>query len=161
MAIAPRCGPPVGLAGIEVTYRAQELHGIVCYGAIGVGATKMKTTRPPFDSYFRRTIWCSTPKRFIASANGFRVGAGQRMRPPAGASAGRSPAEYSAAVAGDGYNIGTRILRRNQPRACAPNEPMFHLSPEFVLPPGQQQVAAGKWPLMGERAPASTCFHGS
>jgi hypothetical protein len=34
--------PPLGLAGIEVTDRAKERDGTVCYGAIGVGGTKMK-----------------------------------------------------------------------------------------------------------------------
>lgn len=32
---------------------------------------------------------------------------------------------------------------------------MPHISPAIALPPGQQLVAAGKWPLMGERAPAA------
>ena len=34
--------PPVGLEGVEVTDKAKERDGIVCYGAIGVGGTKMK-----------------------------------------------------------------------------------------------------------------------
>jgi len=34
--------PPLGLAGIEVTDRAKDRDGIICYGAIGVGGTKMK-----------------------------------------------------------------------------------------------------------------------
>ncbi|HUE13924.1 MAG TPA: NADP-dependent methylenetetrahydromethanopterin/methylenetetrahydrofolate dehydrogenase [Planctomycetaceae bacterium] len=34
--------PPVGLAGIEVMDKGVERHGAVCYGAIGVGGTKMK-----------------------------------------------------------------------------------------------------------------------
>ena len=34
--------PPLGIAGLEVTDKAVERHGAVCYGAIGVGGTKMK-----------------------------------------------------------------------------------------------------------------------
>ncbi len=34
--------PPLGLTGIDVTDKAQERDGTVCYGAIGVGGTKMK-----------------------------------------------------------------------------------------------------------------------
>ncbi|HET6327301.1 MAG TPA: bifunctional NADP-dependent methylenetetrahydromethanopterin dehydrogenase/methylenetetrahydrofolate dehydrogenase, partial [Planctomycetaceae bacterium] len=34
--------PPVGLEGIEVTDKAIERNGVICYGAIGVGGTKMK-----------------------------------------------------------------------------------------------------------------------
>ena len=34
--------PPAGLAGIEVTDKAADREGVICYGAIGVGGTKMK-----------------------------------------------------------------------------------------------------------------------
>ncbi|HEX4070292.1 MAG TPA: NADP-dependent methylenetetrahydromethanopterin/methylenetetrahydrofolate dehydrogenase [Planctomycetaceae bacterium] len=34
--------PPTGLAGIEVMDKGIERHGAICYGAIGVGGTKMK-----------------------------------------------------------------------------------------------------------------------
>ncbi len=34
--------PPVGLAGIEITDKAAQRDGMTCYGAIGVGGTKMK-----------------------------------------------------------------------------------------------------------------------
>ncbi len=34
--------PPVGLAGIEITDDAKQRDGMICYGAIGVGGTKMK-----------------------------------------------------------------------------------------------------------------------
>jgi hypothetical protein len=34
--------PPLGIEGVEVTDRAQPRDGVVCYGAIGVGGTKMK-----------------------------------------------------------------------------------------------------------------------
>jgi methylenetetrahydrofolate/methylenetetrahydromethanopterin dehydrogenase (NADP+) len=34
--------PPLGIEGIEVTDKGKEREGIICYGAIGVGGTKMK-----------------------------------------------------------------------------------------------------------------------
>ena len=34
--------PPAGIAGIETTDKAVKRDGIVCYGALGVGGTKMK-----------------------------------------------------------------------------------------------------------------------
>jgi hypothetical protein len=34
--------PPAGVEGIDLHDKAVEKHGIVCYGAIGVGGTKMK-----------------------------------------------------------------------------------------------------------------------
>jgi len=37
--------PPLGIEGIEVTDKAKERDGIICYGAIGVGGTKMKIHR--------------------------------------------------------------------------------------------------------------------
>jgi len=34
--------PPAGLAGVEVMDRGAERDGVLCYGAVGVGGTKMK-----------------------------------------------------------------------------------------------------------------------
>lgn len=34
--------PPLGIEGVEVTDKASQREGVVCYGAIGVGGTKMK-----------------------------------------------------------------------------------------------------------------------
>lgn len=34
--------PPLGIEGVEVTDKASEHDGVICYGAIGVGGTKMK-----------------------------------------------------------------------------------------------------------------------
>ena len=34
--------PPLGIAGVEVMDKAKEQGGVICYGAIGVGGTKMK-----------------------------------------------------------------------------------------------------------------------
>lgn len=46
--------PPVGLGGIAVTDKAVEHHGVLCYGAVGIGGAKMKihkaAIRRLFDS---------------------------------------------------------------------------------------------------------------
>lgn len=34
--------PPAGIEGVEVMDKAEERDGVICYGAIGVGGTKMK-----------------------------------------------------------------------------------------------------------------------
>jgi hypothetical protein len=34
--------PPLGIEGVEVTDKAAERDGVICYGAVGVGDTKMK-----------------------------------------------------------------------------------------------------------------------
>ena len=34
--------PPLGIGGLEMTDKAKERDGAICYGAIGVGGTKMK-----------------------------------------------------------------------------------------------------------------------
>ena len=42
MAIDLNAVPPLGIEGIKVEDKAVEYDGIICYGAVGVGATKMK-----------------------------------------------------------------------------------------------------------------------
>lgn len=44
--------PPVGLGGIEVTDKGVEHAGVTCYGAIGVGGTKMKVHRAAIAKLF-------------------------------------------------------------------------------------------------------------
>jgi methylenetetrahydrofolate/methylenetetrahydromethanopterin dehydrogenase (NADP+) len=44
--------PPAGIAGIEATDKAQERDGVICYGAIGVGGTKMKIHRAAIQRLF-------------------------------------------------------------------------------------------------------------
>lgn len=44
--------PPVGLAGIDVMDKATEKEGQVCYGAIGVGGTKMKIHKAAIAKLF-------------------------------------------------------------------------------------------------------------
>jgi methylenetetrahydrofolate/methylenetetrahydromethanopterin dehydrogenase (NADP+) len=44
--------PPVGIAGLEPTDKAKDRDGVVCYGAIGVGGTKMKIHRAAIQRLF-------------------------------------------------------------------------------------------------------------
>ena len=44
--------PPLGIAGVEVMDKATERGGVICYGAIGVGGTKMKIHRAAIASLF-------------------------------------------------------------------------------------------------------------
>ena len=44
--------PPTGLGGIAVTDKAVENKGVICYGAIGVGGTKMKIHKAALQQLF-------------------------------------------------------------------------------------------------------------
>jgi hypothetical protein len=44
--------PPLGIAGVEVTDKAVERDGVICYGAIGVGGTKMKIHKAAIAKLF-------------------------------------------------------------------------------------------------------------
>lgn len=44
--------PPLGIGGIEVHDRAKEYGGVICYGAVGVGGTKMKIHRAAIQRLF-------------------------------------------------------------------------------------------------------------
>jgi hypothetical protein len=46
--------PPLGVEGVEVTDRAKDRDGVVCFGAIGVGDTKMKLHRAAVARLFER-----------------------------------------------------------------------------------------------------------
>ncbi|MFN0016723.1 MAG: NADP-dependent methylenetetrahydromethanopterin/methylenetetrahydrofolate dehydrogenase [Pirellulaceae bacterium] len=46
--------PPLGIEGIEVMDKAKERGGVFCYGAIGVGGTKMKIHRAALERLFTR-----------------------------------------------------------------------------------------------------------
>lgn len=45
--------PPAGVEGVEVTDRGTDRDGVVCYGAIGVGDTKMKTHKAAIGQLFQ------------------------------------------------------------------------------------------------------------
>jgi hypothetical protein len=44
--------PPVGIAGVDAGDKAKEYGGVICYGAIGVGGTKMKIHRAAIQQLF-------------------------------------------------------------------------------------------------------------
>jgi hypothetical protein len=44
--------PPLGMSGIEATDKAKERDGASCYGAIGVGGTKMKIHKAAVEKLF-------------------------------------------------------------------------------------------------------------
>ena len=46
--------PPLGLGGVEVTDAGVERDGMKCYGAVGVGATKMKIHKAAIRQLFER-----------------------------------------------------------------------------------------------------------
>jgi saccharopine dehydrogenase-like NADP-dependent oxidoreductase len=46
--------PPLGIEGIDVAAHGAEQDGVVCYGAIGVGATKMKVHKAAIARLFER-----------------------------------------------------------------------------------------------------------
>jgi hypothetical protein len=46
--------PPAGLGGIEVTDSGKARDGMLCYGAIGVGGTKMKIHKAAIRQLFER-----------------------------------------------------------------------------------------------------------
>jgi methylenetetrahydrofolate/methylenetetrahydromethanopterin dehydrogenase (NADP+) len=46
--------PPAGIEGVEVTDKAVTRDGVICYGAIGVGDTKMKIHKAAIGQLFER-----------------------------------------------------------------------------------------------------------
>lgn len=44
--------PPLGIAGVEMQDKAASRDGLVCYGALGVGGTKMKIHRAAIEKLF-------------------------------------------------------------------------------------------------------------
>jgi hypothetical protein len=46
--------PPLGIEGVEMGDQAKERDGIICYGAIGVGGTKMKIHKAAISRLFER-----------------------------------------------------------------------------------------------------------
>lgn len=52
VAIDVNAVPPVGLEGVGVTDKAKEIGSVLCYGAIGVGGTKMKVHKAAIERLF-------------------------------------------------------------------------------------------------------------
>jgi hypothetical protein len=46
--------PPLGIEGVEIADKAKERDGVLAYGAIGVGGTKMKIHRAAIARLFER-----------------------------------------------------------------------------------------------------------
>jgi methylenetetrahydrofolate/methylenetetrahydromethanopterin dehydrogenase (NADP+) len=46
--------PPTGIEGVEVTDKAAQRDGVVCYGAVGIGDTKMKIHKAAIARLFDR-----------------------------------------------------------------------------------------------------------
>jgi len=46
--------PPAGIGGLDVMDRAKDRNGVICYGAIGVGGTKMKIHKEAIRRLFTR-----------------------------------------------------------------------------------------------------------
>jgi hypothetical protein len=46
--------PPLGIEGVEVSDKAKERDGVACYGAVGVGGTKMKIHKAAIARLFER-----------------------------------------------------------------------------------------------------------
>lgn len=44
--------PPVGIAGVDIMDQAKDIDGTICYGAIGVGGTKMKIHKAAVQRIF-------------------------------------------------------------------------------------------------------------
>jgi hypothetical protein len=44
--------PPLGVEGVELADKATERDGVICYGAIGVGGTKMKVHKAAIARLF-------------------------------------------------------------------------------------------------------------
>jgi NADPH:quinone reductase-like Zn-dependent oxidoreductase len=53
LAIDLNAVPPAGIEGIEVVDRGKERDGVICYGAIGVGDTKMKAHKAAIAQLFQ------------------------------------------------------------------------------------------------------------
>lgn len=45
--------PPAGLAGVEAMDRGEDRQGVLCYGALGVGGTKMKVHKAAIQRLFQ------------------------------------------------------------------------------------------------------------
>jgi hypothetical protein len=62
--------PPLGIEGVEVTDKAVERDGMVCYGAIGVGGTKMKIHKAAVARLFESNDQVLDAEQVFALAQG-------------------------------------------------------------------------------------------
>jgi hypothetical protein len=62
--------PPLGIEGVEVTDNGAERDGVVCYGAVGVGDTKMKIHKAAVARLFDRNDQVLDAEEVYALARG-------------------------------------------------------------------------------------------
>jgi hypothetical protein len=62
--------PPLGIGGIEVMDRAVERDGTICYGAIGVGGTKMKIHKQAIRQLFESNTQVLDAEEILAIGEG-------------------------------------------------------------------------------------------
>jgi hypothetical protein len=60
--------PPLGIEGVEVADKAVERDGAVCYGAIGVGGTKMKIHKAAITRLFEKSDLVLDAEEILAIA---------------------------------------------------------------------------------------------
>ena len=62
--------PPLGIEGVEAMDKGKERGGIICYGALGVGGTKMKIHRAAVARLFERQRPRTRRRRSLPSRTG-------------------------------------------------------------------------------------------
>jgi methylenetetrahydrofolate/methylenetetrahydromethanopterin dehydrogenase (NADP+) len=72
LAIDLNAVPPLGIEGVEVTDKGKERDGITYYGAIGVGATKMKTHKAAIAKLFESNDQIMDAEEVYALATTFQ-----------------------------------------------------------------------------------------
>ena len=65
--------PPVGLEGIDPRDRAAQRDGVMCYGALGVGFTKMKIHKAAIQKLFESNDQVLDVDEVLALARGMKV----------------------------------------------------------------------------------------
>jgi hypothetical protein len=63
--------PPAGIEGVEVTDKGEERDGVICYGAVGVGDTKMKVHKAAVARLFERNDHVLDAEEVFAIAQSF------------------------------------------------------------------------------------------
>jgi hypothetical protein len=63
--------PPAGIEGVEVADKGALRDGVICYGAIGVGDTKMKVHKAAIGKLFERNDLVLDAEEVYEIARGF------------------------------------------------------------------------------------------
>jgi hypothetical protein len=67
--------PPVGIEGVKSTDQGQERDGVICYGAIGIGGTKMKIHRRAIQTLFEANDRVLDAEQILAIGQDLEAGA--------------------------------------------------------------------------------------